>query len=303
MRAERRSFRPAFTLIELLVVVAIVGVLIGLLLPAVQKVREAANAIRCSNNLKQIVLASHAFHDQHQRMPPGLGWFPNDTGPGAYGMIFFHLLPFLEQDNLYRSSFYQGSYFAGNNQVYTQRVAGYLCPSDPSYSPEGTVLDAMGYTWGGSSYACNAQVFCRVSATGVLIHPQNWARLPASVPDGASSTILFTEKYSHCVNRNYPEGGSLWAYWFTGSSLRPYHAGFTASWNAYSIGPASRFQRQPTPYNGNCDPTLASTPHASGAHAAVGDGSVRFLGASITPYIWWSLCTPAGGEVVPGDSY
>jgi prepilin-type N-terminal cleavage/methylation domain-containing protein len=295
--------RSGFTLLELLVVLAIILVLLGLLLPAVQKVREAANYISCSNNLRQLGLASHHCHDQIGTLPPGLGWFPHPGPPGAYGTIHFHLLPYLEQDNLYQRSAYQGNFFPGNHQVYSQPLSVFLCPSDPSVGPNGQVLDYLGLTWGAASYAANVQVFARTRSNGILLDPQHYARIPASFPDGTSNTMLFTEKYARCFNRNYPEGGNLWAYWFTGPGLRPYHPGFEVSWTGYSIGMGSKFQRQPTPYNGNCDPTLASTPHAAGIHATFADGSVRFLSASISPYTWWYLCTPAGGEVVPEDLF
>jgi len=295
--------RGGFTLIEILVVIAIIAVLIGLLLPAVQRVREAANHITCANNLRQLGLAAHTTHDQFRKLPPGLGWFPNTKAPGAYGTILFHLLPNLEQDNLYKSSYAGGTYFAGTNQVFSSPVRTFLCPSDPSVGTNGAVSDPDGIPWGASSYACNVQAFCNVNGNGTLHDPQAYARIPANFPDGTSNTILFAEKYALCTNGNYPVGGNLWAYWVTGSDVYPLHPGFEISWNGYSVGPGSKFQPQPRPFLGNCDPTLASTPHAGGIHVGMADGSVRFLSNDVSPYVWWYLCTPAGGETIPPDGF
>src|SRR5713226_8866447 len=135
---SRTTRRRGFTLIELLVVIAIIAILIALLLPAVQMVREAANRIKCSNNLRQLGLAAHNHHDTQGHLPPGIGYTPLAKS-GVWGNSFFHLLPYLEQENLYRSALGPVQlptgpitmYFPGNNNVYSQPVPTFLCPSDP----------------------------------------------------------------------------------------------------------------------------------------------------------------------------
>jgi prepilin-type N-terminal cleavage/methylation domain-containing protein len=301
MVTRKETPRLGFTLVELLVVMAILGTLAGLLLPAVQKVREAANGVACSDHLRQLSLAAQNCQDAQGLLPPGLGWFPNPAAPTAYGTVLFHLLPFIEEDNLYQQSLYGRYHLAGANNVLTHPVALFRCPSDPSYRQSGVVVDAQGTPWGASSYAANAQAICLVRPNGVLINPQGMARIPFSFADGTSNTILFSEKYADCTNSSYPQGGNYWAYWITGANIQPCHPGFEVSWTGYSIGPGSKFQRQPSPFRGNCDPTLASTPHPTGIHTGMADGSVRYLSAAISPYTWWYLCTPSGGETISQD--
>jgi prepilin-type N-terminal cleavage/methylation domain-containing protein/prepilin-type processing-associated H-X9-DG protein len=293
-----------FTLVELLVVIAIIGGLIGLLLPAVQKVREAANRNSCQNNLKQIVQACHLAANFHNDcLPPGIGWYPagGKPGNGAYGTAALHLLPYLEEDNRYQASCQDGWYFALHNNVYAQRVKAFLCPSDPS-NGNGVVTDNQGTVWGACSYAGNVQVFCQVNGSEILTNPEGKPVLIASFqPRGTSNTILVAEKYARCTNKAFPEGGSLWAYWLTNAAIEPLHPCFGAAWTNYSHGPGSKFQVRPTPYLGNCDPVLASTPHPGGMVVGMGDGHARVLSPDVSGQVWWALCNPKSEEVTGSD--
>src|SRR5713226_8002975 len=132
--------RSAFTLIELLVVIAIIAVLIGLLVPAVQKVREAAQRMQCQNNVKQLVLACHNFHDTNGVLPP---WATATTT--EYGSAHFLLLPYIEQDNLYRQA--NGISF----NVRTAAVKTFTCPTDPTVSNGVFTSQAVNYPFNGTA--------------------------------------------------------------------------------------------------------------------------------------------------------
>src|SRR6266545_6112846 len=181
----RPGSRSGFTLIESLVVLAILGVLVGLLLPAVQQVREVAARSQCQNNLKQIGQACHNYHDTYKKFPPGIGYYPPQPNK-PFGNAFVHLLPYLELGHLY-----QLSYRWDDPQLYSRPLAVFSCPSDPTLGQP--VKDNLGRAFAGASYAGNVQVFCHVTPEGVLIHFERRARQPDSFPDRASNTILFAE--------------------------------------------------------------------------------------------------------------
>src|SRR5262249_1763080 len=203
--------------------------------------------------------------------------------PGnAYGNGFFHLLPSFEQDTLYKSSFVSnpGIFIAASPSVYTNQLKVLICPSDPSVGD--TIYG--GETWGPSCYAGNVQVFADVDSEGKLLR-LGAAKRMSDITDGQSTTILFAEKYARCTNRDYPEGGSLWAYWTTGRTW-PLHPGFAIDWNQYSTGPDSKFQHRPNPHRGACDPTRASTAHPGGIQVTLADGSVRTLAPGVSGETW-----------------
>ncbi len=302
MRALRDSARPrrAFTLIELLVVVAIIGVLVALLLPAVQKIREAADRTRCANNLKEIGLALHHFHDAYQVFPSNGGWDGKQTIPSADGPPFtpqtldfttnqtyqwgigdpqlaprdqtgswaFAILPYLEQEAMYRQ------------RVWTAAVTLYICPARrPAAAQTVVAQDAYGqyqgggWTWGKTDYAVNLFAFDN----------RPTCRNIASFTDGVSNTILAGEK---AFNPEVEQPQS-W-YWdepfFLGGSKGSSRGGF----GLLLDGPDIQYH-----YKENW-----GSPHPAGVLFLFGDGAVRVLARTTDQATFSALLTPDGGEEV-----
>jgi len=319
--ASRRD--RGFTLIELLVVIAIIAILIGLLLPAVQKIREAANRMKCSNNLKQIGLGCHNYNDTNGTLPPsyllgrGIGWNDaNNIGPNWAVLI----LPFVEQDNLYKTQ--QASItnytnfanpnaaFGGSNdqnwrQMRSTKVPVYTCPSEPFGN---TMATNYGGGWARGAYAANGSPCWDPGGSaygntntgingyrggGVFSVNQSESVAGLSVQDGTANTIMINHL------RAGPQADDfrgVWANGLPGCSTTYHHA------NGDAFGPndtgccsddlAGCIDRPDIAmgcWNGGFGQGEARAAHTSGVLAGMGDGSVRPFRTGITQAVWFLM--------------
>jgi len=282
-----RVFRRwrGFTLIELLVVIAIIAILIGLLVPAVQKVREAAARLSSSNNLKQMTLGTINMADTNNGKLPGSAggytWYPlinsANQGNGWGGGPMYHIMPYIEQDNLYKTGNLNGNFrsdwAAGWSGYITPKV--YIASGDPTYTPQS----------GGVSYLYNYYAFGGGSG--------NQPIYPASFSDGTSSTIAYAEGYSKVYSwgqvRNWWDGSN----YFQGAGAW----GAPPTWYG-NYNPL--FQIKPVPV-GNASPPYAQSFSNAGLQVSLWDGSARLVSASMSPGTFQAAVSPAYGDLLGPD--
>jgi prepilin-type N-terminal cleavage/methylation domain-containing protein/prepilin-type processing-associated H-X9-DG protein len=319
-RYAPRALRRGFTLVELLVVIAIIAVLLGLLLPAVQKVRESANRTRCQNNLRQIALAAQIYHDVHKAFPVAVRLL---TDP-SYSSPFVPLLPFLEQQPLYNQGYTTNPPFAADTlqSPAATPLPLLVCPSDPGM-PYPAVMQWPGPNWQGTnqyygltSYrgntsGLNAFIDPDYGTDGIIgLDPDHPVTLVA-VMDGTSNTILFGEfnsvepswgPYANLLGMTGVPFPVVACPWSGGGMITPVASG----------GYPLNGKLPPVPP----DPLTAllyflprifgyGSNHPGGANFAFCDGSVRYLtdSAANASGVLSALSTRAGGEAIDANSY
>ncbi|WP_437221655.1 DUF1559 domain-containing protein [Planctomicrobium sp. SH661] len=283
LSSKSRTLNAGFTLIELLVVIAIIAVLIALLLPAVQQAREAARRSQCKNNMKQIAMGTHNFHDTYQHFPWGarldcVSWW-DCTEKGS---LFFYLLPYIEQKSLFDQS--KHVTYTQINGVYAARyvIPTYLCPSDSS-----AVGGVYNSEWALTSYEYNYQVF----------RGEDKPQKMRDVTDGLSNTILFAETLQKCGNADGAyDYGTLWAHAFRQDDIR-FTAIFGGGGHGINLITGDSLVPQKTSKPDECDPANSvASQHSGGVQVAMGDGSVRFVSSSVSGAAFWAACTRDGAE-------
>jgi prepilin-type N-terminal cleavage/methylation domain-containing protein/prepilin-type processing-associated H-X9-DG protein len=315
--------RTGFTLIELLVVIAIIAILIGLLLPAVQKVREAAARTQCANNLKQLGLALHNYHDVNQKFPPAAKWdFDAPAGtPQNYVRysLWAKILPYIEQDNIYRQYDFTVQW-SKQTALIAVPIKTYQCPSaqNPRF-----VTTAQGNLRATTDYAPVSGVNPGIANAGVVAARSDYSGFfknvwkdgdattrIADITDGTSNTVAVIEdagrpdlwvggtKNTSLVlpDESNPDESAETAGNVTGAPwAQPRNQVVVAGWNT-----ATNSYFGPCVINCTNSQEVYSF-HSGGANFLFGDGSVHFIAQTVSPETFVSLVTKSAGEVISGD--
>jgi type II secretory pathway pseudopilin PulG len=289
----------------LLVVIAIIAVLIGLLVPAVQKVREAATRIKCASNMRQLLMATHNYAgDFEGRLPPANFYFVVNpkTGNAAEGSAFYALLPYYEQDNLFRQYTLDrpdAGYLGGQ---YVPLAPIHVCPSDPTTINGIATLDGKTAT---SNYAMNLALFGAGGTFNV-----KGAAPPyrvGNIPDGTSNTIGLVET-SGCfpgypainVVSGAPENYMSWPFPAYLNTMGPYWPNpdeLPGQRNYLGFFPLPQFGVRPM----QADPTLCQSYHTGVMNVGLMDGSVRNISPALSQATWTNALDPADGQVLGSD--
>jgi prepilin-type N-terminal cleavage/methylation domain-containing protein len=314
--------RKAFTLIELLVVIAIIAILIALLLPAVQQAREAARRTQCRNNLKQLGIALHNYHDAATVFPPsGIIATPGSCCPGYGGPLtsgLMLLLPYIDQAPLYNkyntTQGMDGGICTNANQVVNVDIPGFLCPSDPNTLvqvtgacyrtpyPDAQNVGGTNYIfstgtgtgWIWTTYVASGS-FSSIDLGGVFL--QNGKKGIRDITDGSSNTFvagetLWTDHANNVPSSNGLGGKPSWSVGIGTQLGFSTTGGINANWPCK--GPN-------TTTGGGCGgarPAAIQSTHEGGAHTLMGDGAVRFVSENISQLTLDALATRAGNETV-----
>jgi prepilin-type N-terminal cleavage/methylation domain-containing protein len=306
MKAFRRQ---AFTLIELLTVIAIIALLVGLLLPAIAKVRETANMTKCQNAIKQVNLASINYSTNKSALPPGFG-----TVGTVNGTIHFFLLPYLDQITIYNNATVAGVSDPVNASQLNVAIPFLQCPTDGGFT-NGIIVDARtpatSTGLASTSYVANAAVY-----------QSGFSNLTNSMPRGAANTVTWAEQYKNCSGTiagtayaQYPAWG-----WTTGGAgginnldLPLFNVNGAGLINS-SVAPAAAITQVSPPGGavtgnalatpaltpgfflapglGNCTMGALNSAHPNGMVTGLGDGSVRNVNSSISPLTWAAVGNP-----------